>query len=101
MSYLKAVLEILGYMFGDKIQKKETLPYGWLTHWKRAAMVAKTRPLRVTRDGWCYARLTRRFFKACAIVRFRNQFARGQKIIGSHLKERFSEIPSGGSLQLV
>ena len=31
MSYLKAILEILGHMFGAKIQKKENLPYGWLT----------------------------------------------------------------------
>ncbi|XP_074626072.1 uncharacterized protein LOC141884233 isoform X2 [Acropora palmata] len=37
-------------MFGDKIQKKENLPYGWLTHWKRATMIAKTRPVQVTRD---------------------------------------------------
>ena len=73
-------------MFGNKIQKKEDLPYGWLTHWKWATVVAKTRPVRVTRGGWCYAWLTRRFFKACAIARFRNQFARGQKTIGSHLK---------------
>ena len=71
-------------MFGDKIQKKENLPYRWLTHLKWATMVAKIRPVRVTRGGWCCARLTRRFFKACAITRFRNQFARGQKTIGSH-----------------
>ena len=63
----------------------ENLPYGWLKHWKWATMVAKVRPVRVTRGGWCCARLTRRFFKACAIARFRNQFARGQKTIGSHL----------------
>ena len=81
----KLFLEILGHMFGDKIQKKENLPYGWLTHWKWATMVAKIRPLRVTRGGWCCAWLTRRFFKACAIARFRNQFARGHKTIGSHL----------------
>ena len=86
MTYLKGILEILGHMFGNKIQQKEDLPYGWLTHWKWATMVAKTRPVRVTRGGWCYAWLTRRFFKACAIARFRNQFARGQKTIGSHLK---------------
>ena len=46
-------------------------------------MVAKIRPVRVTR----FARELRvDFFKACAIARFRNQFARGQKTIGSHLK---------------
>ena len=73
-------------MFGNKIQKKEDLPYGWLTHWKWATMVAKTRPVRVTRGGWCNAWLTRRFFKACAIAPFRNQFAHGQKTVGSHLK---------------
>ena len=87
MSYLKAILEILGHMSADKIQKKENLPYGWLTHWKWATMVAKIRPVRVTLGGWCCARLTRRFFKPCAIVRFRNQFARGQKTIGSHLNK--------------
>ena len=27
----KLFLEILGHIFGDKIQKKENLPYGWLT----------------------------------------------------------------------
>ena len=73
-------------MFGDKIQKKENLPYRWVTHWKWATMVAKIRPVRVTHSGWCCARFTRRFFKACAIARFRNQFARGQKTIGSHFK---------------
>ena len=77
-------------MFGDKIQEKENLPYRWLTHWKWATMVTKIRPVRVTRGGWCCARLTRRFFKACAITRFRNQFARGQKTIGSHLKGKTS-----------
>ena len=30
----KLFLEILGHMFGDEIQKKENLPYGWLAHWK-------------------------------------------------------------------
>ena len=30
MSYLKAILEILGHLFGDKIQKKENVPPGWL-----------------------------------------------------------------------
>ena len=85
MSYLKAIFEILGHIFGEKLQKMENLPYGWLTHWKWATMVAKIRPVRVTRGGWCCARLTRRFFKACAIARFQNQFARGQKTIGSHL----------------
>ena len=49
-------------------------------------MLAKIRPVRVSRGGRCCARLTRRFYKACAITRFRNQFARGQKTIGSHLK---------------
>ena len=87
-SIQKVFLEILGHMFGSKIQKKEDLHYGWLTHWKWATMVAQTRPVRVTRGGWCYAWLTRRFFKACAIARFRNQFARGQKTIGSHLNWR-------------
>ena len=48
-------------------------------------MVAKIRPVRVTRGGWCCAHLTRRSYKACAVARFRNQFARGQKTIGSHL----------------
>ena len=86
MTYLKGILEILGHKFGDKIQKKENLPYGWLSHWKWATVAAKIRPVRVTRGGWCCARLTRRFFKACAIARFRNQFAHGQKTIGSHLK---------------
>ena len=37
-------------MFGDKIQKKENLAYGWQTHWKQATMVAKIRPVQVTRD---------------------------------------------------
>ena len=36
-------------MFGDKIQKKENLPYAWLTHWKWATMVAKIRLVRDTR----------------------------------------------------
>ena len=37
-------------MFGDKIQRKENLPYGWLAHWKRATMAAnKILPVRVTR----------------------------------------------------
>ena len=63
-------------------QKKENLPYGWLTHWKWATMVAKIRPVRVTRGGWCCTRLTRRIFKACAITWFRNQFVS----VGSHLK---------------
>lgn len=49
-------------------------------------MVAKIRPVRVTRSGWCCARLMRRFFKAWAIAWFRNQFARSQKTTGSHLK---------------
>ena len=49
-------------------------------------MVAKIGPVRVTRGGRCCARLTRRFFKACVIAQFRNQFARGQKTIGSQLK---------------
>ena len=31
MSYLKLLLEILGHMLGEKIQKKENLPYGRLT----------------------------------------------------------------------
>ena len=30
----KLFLEILGHMFGDEIQKKENLRYGWLAHWK-------------------------------------------------------------------
>ena len=78
-------------MFGDKIQKKENLPYGWLTHWKWATMVAKIRPVPVTRGGWCCAQLMHRFFKACAITRFRNQFARGQKTVRSHLNKYISE----------
>ena len=36
-------------MFEDKIQRKENLPYGWLSHWKWATMAAKIRPVRVTR----------------------------------------------------
>ena len=86
MTYLKGIFGNIRHMFGDKIQKKENLPYRWLSHWKWATMVAKIRPLPVTLVGWCCARLTRRFLKACAIARFRNQFARGQKTIGSHLK---------------
>ena len=35
-------------MFGDKIQEKENLPYGWLRQWNWATMVAKIRPVRVT-----------------------------------------------------
>ena len=73
-------------MFGDKIQKKENLLHGLLTHWKWATMLTKIRPVRVTRGGWCCARLMRRFFKAWAIAWFRNQFARNQKTTGSHLK---------------
>ena len=84
----KLFLEILGHMFGDKIPKKENLPYGWLTHWTWASMVAKIRPVRVTRGGWCCARLTRRFFIACAIARFRNQFVGGQKTIGGAMGRR-------------
>ena len=87
----KLFLEILGHIFGDRIQKMENLPYGWLTHWKWATMVAKIRPVRVTRGGWCCARLTHTFFKACAITWFRNQFARGQKTIGSHLNHILSQ----------
>ena len=45
----KLFLEILGHMFGDKIQRKENLPYGWLAHWKWATIAAKIRPVRVTR----------------------------------------------------
>ena len=37
-------------MFGDKIQKKQNEPYGWLTDWKWAMIVAKIRPVRVTRS---------------------------------------------------
>ena len=45
-------MEILGHMFGDKIQKKENLPYRWLTHWKfdqceLLAVVDVARDLRV------------------------------------------------------
>jgi len=72
-------------MFVDKIQKKENLPYGLLTRCKWATMVAKIRPVRVTRGGWCSVWPTRRFFKDCAIAWFRNQFVWSQKIIGSHL----------------
>ena len=46
----------------------------------------------VARGGCCCARLTRRFFKACAITRFRNQFARGQKTIGSHCNPLFDVV---------
>ena len=91
MTYLKGIFGNIRTYVGNKIQKKEDLPYGWLTHWKWATMVAKTRPVRVTRGGWCYAWLTRRFFKACAIARFRHQFARGQKTIGSHLNGNLSK----------
>ena len=52
-------------------------------------MVAKVRPVRVTR----VARDSRvDFFKACAIARFRNQIARGQKTIGSHLKHNLATV---------
>ena len=76
MSYLKAILflEILGCMLADNIQRKENLPFRWLAHWKWATMAAKIRPVRVTRGD-----------VARDIARFRNQFARGQKTIASHL----------------
>ena len=73
-------------MLGDKIQRKENLPFRWLAHWKWATMAARIRPLRVTRGDVDVARDSRvDFFKARAIARFRNQFARGQKTIASHL----------------
>ena len=37
-------------MFGDKIQRKEDLAYGWLAHWKWAMTAAKIRPVWVTLD---------------------------------------------------
>ena len=52
----KLVLGILGHMLGDEIQKKENLPYGWETNWKWATMVAKIRPVRVTRGDADVAR---------------------------------------------
>ena len=49
-------------------------------------MAARIRPLRVTRGDVDVARDSRvDFFKARAIARFQNQFARGQKTIASHL----------------
>ena len=49
-------------------------------------MVAKIRPVRVTRsDVDVPFSLPHRFFKARAIGQFRNQFAHCQKTIGSHL----------------
>ena len=54
-------------------------------------MAAKIRPVQVT-HGTRGTQLTRRFFKACVIARFRNQFARGQKTIGSHLKKVLTSI---------
>ena len=42
MSYLKAI-------FGNiRTNRKEILPYGWLTHWKWATMVAKIGLLQLT-----------------------------------------------------
>ena len=45
-------------------------------------MAAKIRPVRITRGDVDFHV---DFFKARAIARFRNQFARSQKTIGSHL----------------
>ena len=50
-------------------------------------MASKIRPVRVARGDADAARDLRvDFLKARAIARFRDQFARGQKTIGSHLK---------------
>ena len=57
-------------MFRDKIQKKENVPYGWLTHWKWATMAAKICPVRVTRgDADASRDLGVHFFKARASSR--------------------------------
>ena len=53
-------------MFGDNIQKKENLPYGWLTHWQWATMAAKIRPVRVTRGDTDAARDLRPDFSKLA-----------------------------------
>ena len=73
-------------MFGYKIQKKENLPYGCLTHWKLATMVAKIWPVRVTHGGWCCARLTHSFLKLAPSRDFKTSSRVVKKTIGSHLK---------------
>ena len=35
----KLFLEILGHMFGDEIQKKENLPYGWLLQFDQCELI--------------------------------------------------------------
>jgi len=74
-------------MFGNKIQRKQNLPYRWLAHSKWATTAAIIRPVRVSRI-WCCQQLPVDFSKLMPSRDFKTSSRVVKKTRGSHLKGR-------------